>query len=291
MNLYNALNAQHPAISFTMEETCEHFLDVELHRDSEGRISTAIHRKETFTGLYNNYQSFCPRVYKVNLVRTLFHRARKLCTQQHLQKEIDYLYQLLENNGYPRWFIERYSSPPPPKKVSAEKKPFYFELPYYGKESELIAKNIRHQIEGGFYHLKAIPIFKTKTLTTSIAKDTVPLDHKPLVTYSFSCPCGARYCGKSERCLSTRRREHVPNWLFKSNSRPKSRQPPQSAITRHLTTCEFKMDVIGTDDKGFRVLKQAKDPLRIAIMESVTIRQQRPDLCIHKDRLFLLRLC
>ena len=45
-DIFNLFNAQHPAISFTMEHA-NHFLDVNIHRDTNGKITTSIHRKDT----------------------------------------------------------------------------------------------------------------------------------------------------------------------------------------------------------------------------------------------------
>ena len=55
-------------------------------------------------------------------------------------------------------------------------------------------------------------------------------------------------------------------------------------------TCDNKTEVIAASDQGFSVHKQAKDALHLSIIESVTIRQLKPNLSCQKDRLFLLRL-
>ena len=152
--------------------------------------------------LYNNFQSFSPKTYKINLVKTLFSRARQLCSPEHLQQEVTSLRQILKNNGYPDWFVDKYSTPPSQRPFSVPKKPFYFEIQYYGRPSELIAKKLCQDIESGYFQLKAIPVYRTRTLTPSIVKDIVPLTHKPLITYLFNCSCGARLREKCTMSLN-----------------------------------------------------------------------------------------
>ena len=78
---FNYLNSQHPNISFTSE--IEHegklpFLDIDVSR-SNGKFTTSVYRKPTFTGLFTNFHSFIPLNYKRSLVSCLLHRAFNLC--------------------------------------------------------------------------------------------------------------------------------------------------------------------------------------------------------------------
>ena len=70
------LNTRHPNINFTIEfeENREiPFLDVRIKRNLN-TFTTTVHRKTTFTGLYTKWDSFTPRKYKINLIRTLTYR-------------------------------------------------------------------------------------------------------------------------------------------------------------------------------------------------------------------------
>ena len=65
------LNNCHANIKFTVEENNTiPFLDILIKRCNH-TFSTSIYRKKTFTGLYTKWDSFTPRKYKVNLIRTL----------------------------------------------------------------------------------------------------------------------------------------------------------------------------------------------------------------------------
>ena len=98
------LNNCHPNIKFTVEfeeEGCLPFLDI-LIRKGTDFCSTTIHRKKTFTGLYTKWDSFTPRKYKINLIRTLTFRYLKICSSKEiLQASLGELKGFLASNGYP----------------------------------------------------------------------------------------------------------------------------------------------------------------------------------------------
>ena len=79
---YEFLNKQHPNIKFTFEKQQNNqisFLDILIKNNGEN-FSTTIFRKTTAIGLFTNYLSFTPLSYKIGLVKTLIHRAFKICS-------------------------------------------------------------------------------------------------------------------------------------------------------------------------------------------------------------------
>ena len=77
-------------MSFSIETGKENkltFLDVEvIHK--QGKFATTVHRKPTFSGVYSNFESFLPSVYKFGMVYTLFYRCFHICsnwTQFHTE--------------------------------------------------------------------------------------------------------------------------------------------------------------------------------------------------------------
>ena len=64
------LNSKHQNISFTTESEHDNqlpFLDVFIRRDN-GTFCTSVYRKPTFSGVYSNFYSFMPQLYKLNLI-------------------------------------------------------------------------------------------------------------------------------------------------------------------------------------------------------------------------------
>ena len=81
LSLCTALNNAHPAPHFTHifeSDGILPFLDVKVIRSPEGIFSTSLYRKQTYSGVYLNLNSFSPVSYKVGLVRTLFYRVHRI---------------------------------------------------------------------------------------------------------------------------------------------------------------------------------------------------------------------
>ncbi|XP_068691626.1 uncharacterized protein [Montipora foliosa] len=76
------LNGRHNNIKFTIEFDQNDeipFLDILMKRNRDS-FSTSVYRKKTFTGFYTKWDSFTPRKYKINLVRTLAYRCIRICS-------------------------------------------------------------------------------------------------------------------------------------------------------------------------------------------------------------------
>ena len=108
---YEYMNRQHPNIKFTLdieENECLPFLDVLVSRSADSVVSTSLYRKDTFSGLMMQYDSFVPVSYKKSLVNGLIHRAWKICSSSELfQSELNNIKCLLLSNGFPLKFINR----------------------------------------------------------------------------------------------------------------------------------------------------------------------------------------
>ena len=82
------------------------FLDILVKRCPNNTFLTSVYRKKTFTGLYTKWDSFTPRKYKINLIRTLTYRCFCICsTASLLQSAVEDLKRFLLQNGYPYGII------------------------------------------------------------------------------------------------------------------------------------------------------------------------------------------
>ena len=97
-------------MSFSMETKKGNklsFLDVEVIRE-QGKFTTTIYRKPTFNGVYGNFESFLPSVYKFDMVYTLVYRCFRICSNwTQLHTELTFLKGIFQKNGYPENFIGR----------------------------------------------------------------------------------------------------------------------------------------------------------------------------------------
>ena len=163
------LNTRHPNIKFTTEFEENHqipFLDVRIKRNLN-TFTTTVHRKTTFTGLYTKWDSFTPRKYKINLIRTLTYRCLRICSSSSLlQLALVDLKKTLLQNGYPRGVLcsninhvlNRQKNKPAEPITTVPKKDIFRILPFLGSQSEVLARRVKSCVSKfyGFVNLKVI---------------------------------------------------------------------------------------------------------------------------------------
>ena len=79
------------------------FLDVLVIRTVANQIETCVHRKETSTNLYINWNSHAPMEWKIRTIKNLVKRAKAACsTTVLLHQEIEHLKAVFTGiNEYP----------------------------------------------------------------------------------------------------------------------------------------------------------------------------------------------
>ena len=91
----------------TEKENKLSFVDNEIIQE-QGKLTTAVYQKPTFSGVYSNFESFLPKVYKFGIVYTLVYTCFHICsnwTQFHT--ELIFLKGIFQKNGYPENFIDK----------------------------------------------------------------------------------------------------------------------------------------------------------------------------------------
>jgi hypothetical protein len=285
--LHEYFDSLHPNIKFTTEIETNNvlpFLDVLLHRNADGTLSRSVFHKPSWSGLYLHFKSFAPISYKRSVVRTLFHRTRKIATNDFINADEKLLYDILAENGYPPKFIDKYSKEPAPitRMPTVAKKDVFIRLPYKGDDvSVLIRRRINAVIKRTFYAAKLVYIEETVKVPQSSKKDPIALIANSNVIYGFNCTCGCRYAGRTSRQLGSRIKEHVPQWLKTNKS-----GIAHSSITKHLFESRHTVD----EEKAFRIIYRARNINELRIAEAVTIRLTQPILCVQKQMVMHLAL-
>ena len=300
------LSQLHPALKFTVEKEQNNslnFLDVSVEKGGTGFL-TSIYRKPTFTGQYIRWNSFSPKARKINLIKTLVHRALMICSKTKLDSELDTIKQLLIDNGYPEDVLvscikEKLANISSEKRFGPEKCPVYLKLPWIGNVSSKFENQINKAITSCFYAVKPRAVYNTRVMLPSAKKDSVPTTQKSCVVYEFSCRCEARYVGRTTQRLADRIKQHVPTSIRTKNTTTRE-QPPrtcknsnskmksESAIGQHLLT-NPECAKTYTDD-NFRIIGQARSSFHLGVLESVYIKTQNPVLCKQKEFVFSLGL-
>ena len=88
------------SFSFEQEKNGK-FLDVEVSRE-KGKFVTTVYRKPTFSGVYTNFESFLPTVYRFGMVYTLVYRCFKICSDwAKFHEELSFLKQVFLKKQIP----------------------------------------------------------------------------------------------------------------------------------------------------------------------------------------------
>jgi hypothetical protein len=99
------MNSRHRNMNFTKEiekDSCISFLDIWISRkQGVDSFFTSIYRKPTFSGIYLNFRSYAPMIYKKGLINCLLYRIFHLCSNWALiHEEINNLKCILLFNKY-----------------------------------------------------------------------------------------------------------------------------------------------------------------------------------------------
>ena len=273
------------------QDGCLPFLDVSVQRD-ETNFVTSLYRKATFTGQYINYLSHCTRRRKINLIKTLCHRAMSICSPSTLDDELNTITNILVDNGYPENLIVKTikfhrQRMMEPRAIGPAKCPVTIKLPYVGLASTKVEKDIREMTKKCYYSVDPRIIFVSKPIMSHCFKDRIPTNDKSMVIYQFKCYCESSYVGKTVRRLSDRIAEHIPRCVRRFYSCESDEDyktiPMLYNAPKKSSVAEYLLDnpECGTNIEKceFSILRRCDSKFRLGIAESVTIAARGPNLC------------
>ena len=285
------LNSRHKNIKFTIEfeENNEiPFLDILVKHSDSNKLTTSVYRKKTFTGLYTKWDSFTPRRYKINLIRSLTYRHFRICSSPELlQSDLKELRKLLLQNGYPLGTINYHINDvlkknkdklKGPTVSTVPKKDLIISLPYLGFQSDEIAKRIKSCVCKFYSFVNPKVVFYNNRRIGSFFpyKDKLNRSQRSNVIYRANCwDCADFYIGKTKRRLHDRKSEHFKALTYSESS---------SAIADHVKTTDhnIKWD-------HFEILTSGKTDLHCKIKETLLIQELKPPLNVNvtSDKLSL----
>ncbi|CAH8470476.1 unnamed protein product [Schistosoma mattheei] len=194
LKTFDRFNTVHPSIKFTWEKENEGriaFIDVLLTRKKDGSLERNINREITWTGKYTNFLSFVPLQQKRNLIKTLHHRIKTICTVDAIEDETKALFKTLKENGYPEKFINKNIANKRQRRecLTVNKKPLYIRLQFRGDApSEMLRLKLSRSIQRTFNAAKLQLVFATRPIITPRLKDKLPRLATPSVFINSTAP-------------------------------------------------------------------------------------------------------
>ena len=197
------------------------FLDVKVTKINE-KFQTNTYYKPSHTGLYTNWYSFTERKYKINLVKCLFSRAWKICSNKELFKiDCETIIDNLKINCFPepllRAVLKNFVSKEESKQneepaATVLKKEVLMVLPFHGTEvSNKLRRNLQSLCAKAYPQIDFKLVFRTTFRICNLfnVKDPIPKRFRSYVVYRVHCTnCNASYVGKTKRHMETRFKEH-----------------------------------------------------------------------------------
>ena len=260
---FKHINSIEESIPFTAEDTQTDgslpFLDTLITPQADGTLSTSVYRKPTHTNQYLQWDSHHAISAKYSVIRTLFQRAKEICsTKEQLEEEQEHIQQALSSCKYPRWALKRSKKKTMVHIQSRNKgkrltdnntksttRITYITLPYSKGLSESFKNTCKiYGIQVYFRGGKTIK----DLLVAPIDKDHIT--KKSGIIYRYKCDrvkCNEEYIGESARTFGERFREHLkcPSPIY-----------DHSNITGHSTTLD-NFSIVGRGDQNLmRLIKE-----------------------------------
>ena len=269
------LNRQHPNLKFTTEVGNNKLPFLDVFINTEDTLQTSIYRKDTYTGLLLNYNSVCPRQWKVGLINGMLHRAYTVSNcWEMFHNEVKNMTSIFQKNGYPRSTVEKIVRNFLNKKntvisnghndtctSTADAHVNYTVLPYIGQPSLTLRNNLMKIYKR--YGINSKIVFNTTKVKSyfSLKCKSGPL-LKSCVVYEFTClgDPSSQYIGKTKRRLQQRIEEH---------------RSTDTAVYKHINTCNHCTYDISNQ---FRIRYKGNSNYHINVVEALMIKEYQPKI-------------
>ena len=281
------LSSKHVNIKFTFEIEIDGvlpFLDVNVYRDANS-FSTTVHRKDTFSGVFTNFNAFLPDVYKKGLISTLLYRAYMInSSYQSLHKEIEELKNIFRRNAYPSSFFDKcvlkffnkmYEKKLPVHTVPRKEVTMF--LPFLGSTSWTVKKELTRAFRNILPFCKLKLVFKTSNRLSSLFsfKDKLPAALDSHVIYKYTCAiCNDSYIGCTKRYWEKRLEEHTHVSGLTGN--------PLSGGTIYAPLQHVRKEKCGPSPKvhreNFEIIGRENNSYILQVKESILIYKFKPKL-------------
>ena len=121
-----------------------------------------------------------------------------ICTKRRFNGEIEWIKKILLDNGYPKNIINAQIA----KKIAQfsilkrfvpEKCLVYLRVPWLGKPSTNLEKEVKTAVESCYGSVRTCLVFTSKRMLPVACKDVLLTTQKSSVIYEYECHCDSRY--------------------------------------------------------------------------------------------------
>ena len=195
LNKFNSFDDNLKLTIDTFENCVPHFLDTEICPNGLG-----IYRKHTQTGQYVSFDSFTLWKWKISWISSLVTRAKRICSENYLDQEIQLIKNYAAWNGYPKHIVNSIvkralrdkESNNTKEETTTDTVKIFIDLKFSGNTGDRIVKNCMKKLHKCFKKEVTVK-FVLRYQTTKLCyftntKDKSPLLNQSSVIYKFVCP-------------------------------------------------------------------------------------------------------
>ena len=103
-----------------------------------------------------------------------------ICTKRRLNEEIERIKKLLLDNGYPKNITKKIAQFSTLKRFGPEKCPVYLRVPWIGKPSTNLEKEVKTAVESCYGSVSTRLVFTSKRMLPVARRDVLPAIRKVL---------------------------------------------------------------------------------------------------------------
>ena len=241
-------------------------LDIKISCENN-KFGTSVYRKPTFSGVFTNFESFIPDIYKRGLIETLLHRSFRLHSNyENFHLEIETMKSILKQNSFPHYLVNHFIKKFLNKlfvqgdlNFTVPKRELICILPYLGKTSLDLRTRLRRTIERNLPFCKLKIIFRSKCRLNTLFhfKDSLEKKIRSAIIYRYRCSnCNVTCYGKAFHHIYTRVAEHMG---ISDLTGKHLKNIKQSAMSDHLLQCNCMInfdnfDVLPAESNKFKLL-------------------------------------
>ena len=265
------------------------FLDVNV-KNIRNRFITSIYTKDTNDGNLINFNSECPKRYKIGTIVTLLNRALKISTNWELfHDEVKRLKQLFVNNNFPNYVFDECLKNFLNKRFnnSEERRTKHTYNVYYENQmtknykldERILTDIIKNKIKciNSEENLKFNIYYKNLKTKNLLMKNNIFESKSVLktshVVYKINCPSedcelpNPYYVGQTQNTVSLRLTGHLQN----------------SAIKEHMINQHRTNLTRNQLEKNVKIIKKFRCSRRLVVYEALSIMNEKPGLNIQGE--------
>ena len=235
----NKFNSFDDNLKFTIDtfgNCVSHFLDIEICPNGLG-----IYHKHTQTGQYVSFDSFTLWKWKISWISSLVTRAKRICSENYLDQEIQLIKNYAAWNGYPKHIVNSIvkralrdkESNNIKEETTTDTVNFFMDLKFSGNTGKRIVKNCIKKLYKCFKEEVTVNFVlryeATKLSYFTNTTEKTPVLSQSLVIYIFVCPKSC-YVGKIDRTSHGGTKEHA---YAKSGKNEQSRVYEYFSLSTH----------------------------------------------------------